>query len=73
MTDLRARSRTFVDKYLPLSGSVGGFFAGTAFTDISVKTGNGWFLLAGLFLFFYAVFYYRWVTTKPECPKEDET
>ena len=71
MTDLRTWSRNFVDKYLPLSGSVGGFFAGTAFIDISVKTGNGWFLLAGLFLFFYAVFYYRWVTTKSERRKED--
>lgn len=65
MTDLRTWSKSFAEKYLPLSGSVGGLFVGTASLDSSLKTGNGWFLLANLFSFFYAVFYYRWVTTKP--------
>ncbi len=72
MTDLLTRSKSFAVKYLPLSGSVGGFFVGTAFLDISVKTGNGWFFLAGLFSFFYAVFYYRWVTETSRTVKERE-
>ena len=56
------RVESLVNKYLPLAGSVGGLTAGTVFMDITVKTGNGWFFLASVTSFFYAVFYYRWVT-----------
>ena len=69
-TDLKfskgTRVETLVNKYLPLAGSVGSLTAGTLFMDITVKTGNGWFFLASVTSFFYAVFYYRWVTGASE-------
>ena len=70
---LGTRTKTFVDKYLPLTVSVSGLTARALFMEAIVNTANGWFFLVSLFSFFYAVFFYRWVTTKPEHPKEDGT
>jgi hypothetical protein len=52
----------YAEKYLPLSGSVGGLAAGIIFMGIFERTGNAWLFVAGIFSLFYAVYYYRWVT-----------
>ena len=62
MKAIRPRIRGLLEKYLPLSGTVGGLAGGVAFLDSAFYTRNGWSLLLGLFSLFYAVFYYRWVT-----------
>ncbi|MBX8644825.1 MAG: hypothetical protein KIY12_08935 [Thermoplasmata archaeon] len=56
------RKITGLEKYLPLSGTVGGLAIGITFIDAAIHTGNGWFFILGIFALFYAVFYYRWVT-----------
>ena len=63
---------TFIDKYLPLSGTVGGIAAGIVFLDEAIYTGSGWFFILVLFAFFYAVFYYRWVTDASISPRGRE-
>ncbi len=51
------------NEYIPFAAVAGGYASGVLFLDIAFKNGSGWFFAAGIFAFFYATFYQRWVTT----------
>ena len=62
-SDNKTAAYGLLEKYLPLCGAVGGLAGGIVFMDAYALTGNGWYFLASIFSLFFAVSYYRWITS----------